>query len=141
MKSQKANSYKKSLVETTDQLSLIIMLYDKAILLLENARKEISEKKYVEKHHSLARANDIVFELVQSLDKDKGGKIADLLSRLYAFVIHEIMVADAKKNIKALDNAKTILSELRKSWKDIRAVPVIKTQDAYIPETSLDSSG
>ncbi len=120
MKPQKADSYKKSQVETADQLSLILMLYDKAILLLNKAKEEISEKKLEEKHHSLTKAHDIVFELLQSLDQDKGGEIAVSLLRLYDFVLREIMDADANLNTKAIDNAKGILSELRDSWKDIK---------------------
>ncbi len=123
MKPQKADSYKKSQVETSDQLSLILMLYDRAILLLNKAKKEISEKKLEEKHHSLTKARDIVFELIQSLDQDKGEEIAFSLLRLYDFVIREIMDADANQNTKAIDNAKGILSELRDSWKEIKTNP------------------
>jgi flagellar protein FliS len=117
MKPQKADSYKKSQVETADQLSLVLMLYDRAILLLGKAEKEISEGKYEEKYHSLMKAHDIVFELIQSLDQDKGKKIAASLLQLYYFVIREIMNADANLNTKSIDNAKGILSELRKHGK------------------------
>jgi flagellar protein FliS len=120
---QKADSYKKSQVETADQLSLILMLYDRAILLLDKGKKEISEKKHEAKHHSLAKARDIVFELIQSLDQDKGGEVAASLSRLYDFAIREILGADTNQNTKAVDNAKGILSELRDSWKDIKNNP------------------
>ncbi len=123
MKPQKADSYKKSQVETSDQLSLILMLYDRAILLLNKAKEEISEKKLEEKHLSLTKARDIVFELIQSLDHDKGGEIAASLLHLYDFVLREIMDADANLNTKAIDNAKGILSELRDSWKDIKTNP------------------
>ena len=141
MKTQKTDSYKKSQVETVDQLSLIIMLYDKAILLLGKARVEISEEKHEEKHDSLTKACNIVFELMQSLDQDKGGEIADSLSRLYSFVVREIMDADTNLNIKALDNAKGILSELRESWEGIKSDPNIKIPDANTPEANMDLSG
>jgi flagellar protein FliS len=120
MKPQKLDSYKKSQIETADQLTLILMLYDRAILLLDKAKKEILEKKHEEKHHSLTKARDIVFELIQSLDQDKGGEIAASLLLLYDFAIREIMNADTNLNTKSIDNAKGILSELRKSWKDIK---------------------
>ncbi len=120
MKPQKLDSYKKSQIETADQLTLILMLYDRAILLLDKAKKEILEKKHEEKHHSLTKARDIVFELIQSLDQDKGGEIAFSLLRLYDFVVREIMNADTNQNTKSIDNAKGILSELRKSWKEIK---------------------
>ena len=141
MKTQKPYSYKKSQVETVDQLSLIIMLYDRAILLLDKAKNEISEKKHEEKHDSLTKACNIVFELIQSLDQDKGGEIAASLSRLYSFVVREIMDADTNLNIKALDNAKGILSELKESWEGIKSDPDIKIPDTNTPEASMDLSG
>ncbi len=119
MKQQNTASYKITQIETADQLSLILMTYDRAILLLGKAKEEISQKKYEEKHNSLTKACDIVFELIQSLDHDNGGEIAASLSNLYDFVIREIVDADANLNTKAIDNAKGILSELRKAWKDI----------------------
>ncbi len=141
MKPQKADSYKKSQVETADQLSLILMLYDRAILLLDKAEKEISEGKYEEKHYSLMKAHDIVFELVQSLDQDKGKEIAASLLILYDFVIREIMDGDTNLNTKAIDNAKGILTELRKSWKDIKTNPVKEIKDTDNIETGTGLSG
>ena len=141
MKPQKLDLYKKSQIETADQLTLILMLYDRAILLLDKAKKEILEKKHEEKHHSLTKARDIVFELIQSLDQDKGGEIAASLSRLYGFVVREILDADTNLNIKALDNAKGILSELRESWEGIKSDPNIKIPDTNTPEANMDLSG
>ncbi len=117
------------------------MLYDRAILLLGKAEKEISEGKYEEKHLSLMKAHDIVFELIQSLDQDKGKEIAASLLILYDFVIREIMDADTNLNTKAIDNAKGILSELRGSWKDIKTNPIKEIKDTDTIETRTDLSG
>ncbi len=141
MKTQKIDSYKKSQVETVDQLSLILMLYNRAILLLGKAREEISEKKHEEKHESLTKACNIVLELMQSLDQDKGGEIAASLSRLYSFVIREILDADTNLNIKALDMAITTLSELRTSWEGIKDDPNTRMPDADLRETNMNLSG
>jgi flagellar protein FliS len=141
MKTKKTDSYKRSQVETADQLSLILMLYDRAILLLEKAKNEISEKNYEEKHHYLTKASNIVYELLASLDIDKGGEIADSLSRLYRFVIREILDTDTNLNIKALDMAITTLSELRTSWEDIKDDPNTRMPDADPRETSMNLSG
>jgi flagellar secretion chaperone FliS len=141
METQNIDSYKRLQVETADQLSLILMLYDRAILLLDKAKKGISEKNCEEKHRCLTKASDIVYELLLSLDMNKGGEIADLLTRLYNFVIREMMYADINLDIKAVDNAKTILSELRKSWEDIKSDPNTKIQGSDIPEVNLNLSG
>jgi flagellar biosynthetic protein FliS len=87
------------------------------------------------------KAHDIVFELIQSLDQDKGKKIAASLLILYDFVIREIMDGDTNLNTKAIDNAKRILSELRKSWKDIKTSQDKEIKDTDNIETGTDLSG
>ena len=63
MNTQAVQSYKKMQIETLDQLSLILMSYDKAISSIENGRKGIVEEKHEERSRSLTKARDIVFEL------------------------------------------------------------------------------
>ena len=125
MNTQKLKLYKKTELETTDQISLILKLYDRAIQLLEKAKSDIAEKQYEEKDISLTKAKDIVFELLTSLDEEKGGEIAASLSQLYNFVIREIIDANMNLNRKAIDNSIHILSELRKSWNSLNSVPEI----------------
>ena len=125
MNTQKLKLYKKTELETTDQISLILKLYDRAIQLLEKAKSDIEEKQYEEKDISLTKAKDIVFELLTSLDEEKGGEIAASLSQLYNFVIREIIDANMNLNRKAIDNSIHILSELRKSWNSLNSVPEI----------------
>ena len=125
MNTQKLKLYKKTELETTDQISLILKLYDRAIRLLEKAKSDIAEKQYEEKDISLTKAKDIVFELLTSLDEEKGGEIAASLSQLYNFVIREIIDANMNLNRKAIDNSIHILSELRKSWNSLNSVPEI----------------
>ncbi len=135
MNTQKVDLYKKVQIETADQMSMILKLYDRVIHLLEKAKNEISEKKYEGKNYSLTKANDIVSELLLSLDQDKGGVIASSLSQLYKFVIREIMDANTNMNTKAIDNAKSIFSELRESWRKIDSNP--KTADNEIDNTKI----
>jgi len=123
METHPTDTYKKSQIETASPIDLIIMLYDRAIVLLDKAINEISEGKYEEKNTSLTKATDIVFELLTTLDNDKGGEIASSLTRLYNFVIREITTANTSLNTKELDNAKRVLSELRESWVSIKNNP------------------
>ena len=75
-------TYKNSQIETASPIELVLMLYDRAIVLLDKAKNEILEKKYEEKNTSLSKVTDIVCELLTTLDNDKGGEIATSLSRL-----------------------------------------------------------
>ena len=141
METQPTDSYKKSQVETASPIDLIIILYDRVIVLLDKARNEILEKKFEEKNTSLTKATDIVFELLTTLDNDKGGEIAASLSRIYNFVIREITNANMSLNAKELDNAKRILSELRESWISIKNNPDIELNNINNNSVSIDLSG
>ncbi|MCP4270037.1 MAG: flagellar export chaperone FliS [Candidatus Brocadiaceae bacterium] len=135
------DTYKKSQVETANPIDLIIILYDRAIILLDKAINEIIEEKYEEKNTSLTKATDIVFELLTTLDNDKGGEIATSLSRLYNFVIREITNASTSLNTKKLDNAKKILSELRESWVSIKNNPDTELNNINNNVVNIDLSG
>lgn len=141
MEKQNTDLYKKMQVETADPLSLILMLYDRAIVLIEKANNEIAEKKYEEKGISLEKATNIVFELIAVLDTDKGGEIAFSLTRLYNFVIRELLEANIKLNTKALGNAKRILKELRESWIAIKNHPDTAVNIPDNITASVDLSG
>jgi len=141
METSQTKTYKKLQVDTASPISLVIMLYDRAIVLLNKAKNEISEKQYEAKGHTLDKATEIIFELLTTLDKDKGGEIASSLSNLYNFILREITDANSKLNSKPLDNAIRILSELRESWDSIKDNEelIAKSPDHAI--NSLDISG
>ena len=141
MKPQKIDSYKKMQIETADPATLILMLYDRAIVLLDKAKNEIIEKQYEGKGYSLTKANEIIAELAGSLDVEKGGEIATSLSRLYNFVMREIIDADTNLNTNAIDNARRIVSELRESWLRIKYNPDVELQNSDSATTKVDFSG
>jgi len=141
MDTQQTKSYKKLQVETASPIGLVVMLYDRAIVLLNKARKEIDEKQYEAKGHTLDKASDIILELLTTLDKDKGGEIASSLTNLYNFILREITDANSSLKTKHLDNACKILSELRESWESVKDNKEIdaKSQDHIV--NNLDISG
>jgi flagellar protein FliS len=141
METPQTKSFKKLHVETASPVDLVIMLYDRAIVLLDKAKNEISEKQYEAKSSTLGKASDIIFELITILDKDKGGEIATSLASLYNFVLREITDANSSLNTKALDNAKKILSELRESWESIKNNKDIDVENSDHVISKLDLSG
>ncbi|MGR3175260.1 MAG: flagellar export chaperone FliS [Candidatus Scalindua sp.] len=141
MKPQKAESYKKMQIQTANPATLILMLFDRAIVLLDKAKNEILEKQHEDKGYTLTKANEIIAELAGSLDMEKGGEIASSLSRLYNFVMREILDADKNLNTNAIDNARRIVSELRESWVSIKDNPDIELQNSDNAITRVDLSG
>ena len=141
MKPQKVGSYRKTQIETANPATLILLLFDRAIVLLDRAKNEILEKQYEEKGYSLMKANEIIAELAGSLNMEKGGEIASSLSKLYNYVISEIIDADRNLNTNAIDNARRIVSELRESWVSIKNNPVAELANTNNANPNVDLSG
>ena len=141
MKTQNTDSYKKMQVQTANPATLILMLFDRAIVLLDKAKNEILEKQYEEKGYSLMKANKIIAELAASLNMEKGGGIATSLSQLYNFVISEIINADKNQDTNAIDNARKIVSELREAWISIKDNPDVELQNSDNIVSNVDLSG
>lgn len=115
------NAYKETQIKTANQGKLIIMLYDGAIKNINFAIDKFKEKhrKFDEINKLILKTQDIVTELIVSLDFDKGGEIAKNLFSLYIYINRLLLNANIKKDDKSLKEAKKILSELREAWVEI----------------------
>ena len=66
----------------------------------------------------IIKAQDIVTELMVSLDFDKGGQIAKNLFGLYLYMNRRLIEANIQKDTGILDEVKKLLTELRAAWID-----------------------
>ena len=112
------HSYKETQIKTATPGKLILMLYDGAIkyinLASENLNKKHSAYDKVSSH--IIRTQDIVTELMVSLDFEKGGEIAKSLFSLYMYMNRKLLEANIKKDPKLLGEVKKLLMELRSAW-------------------------
>jgi len=105
-------------VETADQGTLIILLYDGAIRFLQLAKQRLREENYEAKGKLIVRAQDIVAELMACLNMD-AGKIAHSLNSIYSYMIRRLMHAELNKDVEAIDEVITLLNELREAWVEV----------------------
>lgn len=110
--------YQKVRVETADQGTLLLMLYEGALRFLGRARKSLWEKDLEGAHNNLLRAEDIITELMASLDLEKGGEIAAALFQLYDYMYRLLLEANLKKDPQPLGQVERMLAELRDTWKE-----------------------
>lgn len=111
-------AYQHAEVETADQGTLIILLYDGAIRFLQLSKQRLREKNYEAKGKLIVRAQEIVGELMSCLNMD-AGEIAHSLSSIYSYMIRRLMHADLNKDVEAIDEVITLLSELREAWVEV----------------------
>jgi len=95
---------------------LILMLYDGAIRFIQQGIKAMEENKIELAHNNLLRSQNIMVELMASLNFEKGGELAVNLFRIYEFMHYTLVQANVKKEAEQLTRVAEQLKMLRESW-------------------------
>lgn len=111
--------YRKTSIETSGKLDLVIMCYDKAIESFTKAGEYFAAKEFEKKCRALQKGLDIIHELHCSLDMEKGGEIAANLARLYIYINQRVIEGDIRSDLGAFDEVNGILKELKEAWEAI----------------------
>ena len=109
-----AKAYLSTQVTTATQGDLLLMLYDTAIKHIKLAKDKIAERDFAAKGILITKAIEIVSELHESLNKEKGGEVAKNLSRMYFLCNTRLLQGNMEMNPKRLDEVVAILSGLRR---------------------------
>lgn len=117
--------YQEINVKTADQGKLILMMYDGAIIFLQQAKEFGRDKDYVAKSEKITRTQDILFELMAALNME-AGSIAVNLKSLYMYMVKRLFDAIFKNDSHAIEESIKIMSELRESWEKIVSKPEYK---------------
>jgi flagellar secretion chaperone FliS len=115
----KLNAYKETAIKTASQGKIIIMLYDEAVRQLDisvSLLEDENTKEFDKVNNAILRAQDMITELMVSLDFEKGGEIAQGLFSLYMFFNRQMMEANMKKDVSSLKWVRGQIAELREAW-------------------------
>jgi flagellar protein FliS len=115
------NQYKQTQITTANQGKLIVMLYDGAIKFLNIALDNMSPKTYDVVNNNIIKAQDIITELLLSLNMDEGGEISQNLFNLYMYFKRQLLEANIKKDAEIINQVLRLLKELRDAWDQISA--------------------
>ncbi len=116
---QQAAEYKKTEVNTSDNVRIVSLLYDGAINFIRVARKRAEQSDTAGKGFYIGKATSIVGELSSSLNMEVDSEISKNLRRLYDFVLDRLFNANRKNDMKAFDEAERVLDMLRNAWKEM----------------------
>ncbi|WLN24198.1 MULTISPECIES: flagellar export chaperone FliS [Borreliella] len=119
----KETIYKQTQINTSNPLSILIMLYDKAIQDLKIAKELIKDENWQNKikaNEKIFHAQEIITELMSTLNFEKGGNISTNLLSIYSFLNKELENVLLKKEIHKIDNVIKQLQELSFTWKKLR---------------------
>ncbi|MCL2211070.1 MAG: flagellar export chaperone FliS [Treponema sp.] len=118
-----SSTYKETTVKTAGQGQLIVMLYDEAVrqmtsavelMQLEKTKREPGRIEQINK--AVMKTEEIITELLVSLDFDQGGDISKNLFSLYTWFNKELVEASINHDINRMLTVKDMLADLRNTW-------------------------
>ena len=113
------NQYRKNAVNSASPLKLVVMLYDGCLRFINTARKSMLEGDIYSQNHNLQKAQNIVTELLSTLDADQGGDVAQNLTTLYNYVYDRLVHANINNDVEALDQAYKVMEDLGTAWSEL----------------------
>ncbi len=142
---QAVSAYRETSVKTASPGKLVVMLYDEAIrqlgiaLSLFSAQEKIKPVSIEKYNAAIVKTQEIITELMVSLDMDSGGEIAHNLLALYVYFNQELLDANISRNRKKITTIRDLLSELRDAWASAAATSPVRP--APVLHTNIDING
>lgn len=112
------NAYKNNSINYASKDKLLLMLLDGAVNFSKLSRKAILDKDIMKAHQNIIKTQDIFYELMITLDVDKGGEWAEKLMLVYRFIIDKLIEANIKKDVKILDEVIPLIENIRDMWNE-----------------------
>jgi flagellar protein FliS len=130
-----SSAYRETRVKTASQGQLVIMLYDEVVKQLDrglelltlntNGKKDPGRIEKVNK--AVLKAQEIITELMVSLNFEQGGDIAKNLFALYTWFNQELLEANVKQDPRRITIVRNMANELRGAWTQIAAKTPVET--------------
>lgn len=98
---------------------LVELLLRGAIEKIIKARQFMEQKELEKKGINISHAISIIDGLQSSINKEKGGALAENLFNLYDYMGRRLVEANLKNNITMLDEVLNLLSTVRSGWDEI----------------------
>ncbi|MGB1125129.1 MAG: flagellar export chaperone FliS [Phycisphaeraceae bacterium] len=111
-----ANPYLRNQVLSAKPEELRLMLFDGAIRFLNVGRKGLETKDYDVSYTNISKAQKIVLELSNSLNRDVMPEVTEKLSALYTYIYRLLIDASTTRTTEPLDEAVKLLKYERETW-------------------------
>ena len=121
------STYRETRVTTAGQGQLIIMLYnevskylDEALQLAGAGASGKTDPSSIEKFgKAVVKAQEIITELMVSLDFEQGGDIAKNLFSLYTWFNRELIEANISQDSHRISKVRDFVDDLRGAWLEV----------------------
>jgi flagellar protein FliS len=112
-------AYRTAELQTISQRDLLVKLFTGAERFLAAAQLAMEQRQMEAAHNNCQRAKAIFFEMLSTLNFEKGGDIAQQLKELYLFLIGHIIEGNLRKSPALIAEIRPIVATLREGWERI----------------------
>lgn len=124
MNMQARQAYMQNQVNTVNKSELTLMLYNGCIKFIKQASMDIVNKDYEAKNENLKKAQNIIDELIITLDMQY--ELSHNLKALYEFIKEQLIRANFWLDQNSLEVSLSMVTELRDTW--VEAIKLTKQQ-------------
>lgn len=110
------DAYLESRITTAEPLELVRLLYQAATGAVREARRHLAAGEIAARSRAISKAYAIMAELAGSLDRERGGAIAERLSQLYDYIQRRLLEANFKQADAPLAEVLGLLATLGEAW-------------------------
>ncbi|WNF06283.1 flagellar export chaperone FliS [Brevibacillus borstelensis] len=111
-----AQTYQSNQVTTANPGELTLMLYNGAIKFIKQAKGAIGEKDIVKAHESCLKVQNILYELISTLNKSY--PISREMEKMYDYMLQRMIEANMRKDSSILSEVEDYFVQFRDTWKE-----------------------
>lgn len=108
-------AYKNNSVTTASPGELTLMLYNGCLKFINLAKQAINNKDIEQKNTNIQKAQNIISELILTLNMDV--EISKNMHSLYEYANRRLLEANIQQDISILEEVEGIITEFRDAWK------------------------
>ncbi len=112
------SQYAQNQLTTATPGRLLVMTYDAAIRFATTAAEKMKEHKLDEQSENIRKVQNILLELISSLDSKVDAQLAANLQSVYNYMFDQLTQANIRDDMGAIQEVIRMLSELRSAWAD-----------------------
>jgi flagellar secretion chaperone FliS len=110
-------AYQNNSVNTASPGELTLMLYNGCLKFIQLAKRGIQNKDIQLRNTNIQKAQNIVSELIVTLNRDK--EVSKNMLALYDFINSRLVDANVNNDLKALEEAEMFIADFRDTWKQV----------------------
>lgn len=116
-------AYRRVSVQTMDRGRLLLAMYEGGISFLKQAVAAHGEKDLEAFSRSLRRGQDIVSELMSTLDYEPAPRLAAMLEGIYDFMLFELSEANLLREVQRVEHVIRLLARIYDAYRRVITSP------------------